>query len=278
MTYIILIAAAVIAILALRNIYELYNFNITDYDISTDKIKQNHKYVFLTDLHERSYGIDNELLYQAVVKQNPDAVLIGGDMYISLSKGEIPNEKTLNKISRTTDFIIRLAKEFKVYYAYGNHEVKSFENSYFLNAMNMLKDAGVVFLDDESTSLDDNISLSGLSIDRSLYLKFKNALMPDNYISSKLSARDDNKYNILLAHSPLFFKNYAEYGSDLCLCGHYHGEFLISPQFIPFPKYYAGLFKEKSTDMIVSRGIGSHTINIRILNKPEVVIINLRPE
>lgn len=278
MTYIILIIAAVVAVLALRNIYELYNFNLTSYDIKSSKIKGSHKFVFLTDLHERTYGKDNELLYQAILNQNPDAILIGGDMYISLRKDEIPDQKSLNKLSRTTDFIIRLAKKFKIYYAYGNHEVKSFSNPYFENAMKMLKDAGVVFLDDSSLSLDDNIKLYGLSIDRKLYLKFKNAVMPKDYMQEKIGPCDKSKFNFLLAHSPLFFKNYVDHASDLCLCGHYHGEFLISPQFIPFPKYYAGLFKEKDTNMIVSRGIGSHTVNIRILNKPEVVVINLRPE
>lgn len=278
MTYIFLIIAAIIAFLIIRNIYELYNFNITAYDVPSTKINKNHKYIFLTDLHERSYGKENELLYQAIITQNPEAILIGGDMYISLSKNEVPSQNTLNKISRTTDFIIRLSKKYPVYYAYGNHEVKSFGNPYFQNAMNMLKEAGVVFLDDSSIDLDEGITLHGLSIDRKLYLKFKNAVMPDDYIQNKIGQPNKDKYNILLAHSPLFFDNYVNCSYELCLCGHYHGEFLISPQFIPFPKHHAGMFKNKNTCMIVSRGIGSHTVNIRIFNKPEVVIINLKSE
>ncbi len=55
---------------------------------------------------------------------------------------------------------------------------------------------------------------------------------------------------ILMAHNPMFAKEYAEWGADVSVCGHTHGGLVripgigsvISPQFELFPKYDAGEF------------------------------------
>jgi predicted MPP superfamily phosphohydrolase len=70
------------------------------------------------------------------------------------------------------------------------------------------------------------------------------------------------------------------------LTGHAHGgQFrlpfiggLIAPNQGLFPQYDAGLFSEKNTNMIVSRGVGNSIIPFRFHNRPEVILIELQAD
>ena len=81
-----------------------------------------------------------------------------------------------------------------------------------------------------------------------------------------------------------FLHLYNEYGFDVVLSGHLHGGIinipfiggLLSPDFTFFPKYYKGINKIGNTNIVISRGLGyGYMIPIRVLNRGEVVIINL---
>ena len=52
---------------------------------------------------------------------------------------------------------------------------------------------------------------------------------------------------------------------------------LITPQAKLFPKYSGELTEEESY-IAVSRGLGSHTVNIRLFNEAEIVALELKPE
>ena len=51
---------------------------------------------------------------------------------------------------------------------------------------------------------------------------------------------------------------------------------VIAPGQGLFPKYDAGTYTENGTTMIVSRGIGNSIILVRINNRPEIVIMELK--
>ena len=97
---------------------------------------------------------------------------------------------------------------------------------------------------------------------------------------------DDAKYRILLAHSPEFGNTYAEAGFDLSFCGHYHGGLVclpngravISPSFKLFPEFASGDNVVKGRHIITSRGLGTHTFNIRVFDRAELPVIHLLPE
>ena len=97
---------------------------------------------------------------------------------------------------------------------------------------------------------------------------------------------DDKKFRILLAHSPEFGNTYAEAGFDLSLCGHYHGglvclpdgKAVISPNFTLFPEFASGDNVVKGRHIITSRGLGTHTFNIRVFDRAELLVIHLLPE
>lgn len=91
-------------------------------------------------------------------------------------------------------------------------------------------------------------------------------------------------YTILIAHNPVFFETYANWGAELIVSGHLHGGIIrlplvggvLSPQVSFFPKYDKGLFKKGSSVMAVSAGLGKHTIPVRLWNPAELLIINLK--
>ena len=81
-------------------------------------------------------------------------------------------------------------------------------------------------------------------------------------------------------------ETYAKWGADLTLSGHLHGGIMrlpilggvIAPSYHLFPKYDAGLFRIGNQKMIVSVGLGSHSIKIRLFNPPKIDVITLQHE
>jgi predicted MPP superfamily phosphohydrolase len=51
------------------------------YSVESDKITAPVRIALLTDLHSCRYGKNQENLIEAVQKQNPDIVLLGGDIF-----------------------------------------------------------------------------------------------------------------------------------------------------------------------------------------------------
>lgn len=91
-------------------------------------------------------------------------------------------------------------------------------------------------------------------------------------------------YKVLLAHNPAYVDAYKEWGADLILCGHLHGGIvripgigcIITPQFFLFPKYSGELTQEGNQTIVVSRGLGTHTVNLRLFNTAEVISLKLK--
>ena len=50
---------------------------------------------------------------------------------------------------------------------------------------------------------------------------------------------------------------------------------VLSPNMTLFPKYDGGQFVRGKATMILSRGLGTHTIPVRVFNPGELVVITL---
>jgi len=91
----------------------------------------------------------------------------------------------------------------------------------------------------------------------------------------------------LIAHDPDYFPKYADWGADLVLSGHVHGGMVrvpfwgkgvVSPNVRLFPKYDGGEFTIGKSRMLLSRGLGMHTIPIRLFNPGEILEVELMPD
>ena len=271
----------ILLILILVMIIDGNRFVIREYTINNDKIKKDYNFILLSDLHNKQYGKDNYRLIQKIKQLNPDGIIVAGDMLTAKPGCEFDIPLTL---------LHQLTVKYPVYYGIGNHEyrIKIYKDNYgraYDNYISQLKKMGVVVLENDAITLqDNNIRIQGVMIDRKYYKRFRNTKMNDAYLPQLLGKTDSSKMQIYIAHNPDYFKEYAYSGADLVLSGHLHGGVMrlpllggiVSPKCTLFPKYDGGLFKEKKSSMIVSRGLGMHTIPIRIFNPGELIMVHLK--
>ena len=263
--------------LLLRSFYERKKFKVVHYNITADKISRSKKIVFLTDLHNNSFGKNNKKLLAAIDKISPDLILIGGDMITVKDKLGIENVLPLLK---------RLSNKYTCIYANGNHEQRLVENKFGLNYhmyRKILESMRIVYLSDSSIDVGDNICIHGLDLEKKYYLRRFKKPLDKGYIKERLHI-DKSHYNILLAHSPLFIKDYAKCGVDLTLCGHFHGGTVrlpygigvMTPQFHFFSRLVVGMKRFGEMVEIIGAGLGTHSINIRLNDMSELIVINLK--
>lgn len=264
---------------------EIFTFKITHYKIVSEKLNtltEEKKIVFLTDLHNNSYGKNNEKLLNAVKCQNPDLILIGGDMLIGKPEADV-------KVAE--NFVCQLAEICSVYYANGNHEqrMKIYPEKFgkkYQEYKTSIEQSGVQFLENEHVDFMFDtcpVQIHGLEIPRGAYKKFRKTVVLLEQIEECLGKADVSKYQILLAHNPIFADTYLEWGADLVLSGHLHGGVvrvpgvggLITPQFRLFPKYSGELTVKDGKSVVVSKGLGTHTIKVRFLNPAEMIVLHL---
>lgn len=281
---ILIIVAVFIVYCLIEMIRELRDFRVTKYRICSQKlngIKREKKIIFLSDLHNRMYGEENERLLESIRNQHPDLILIGGDMLV---------RKDGNSYDKTVHFLAKLPGICPVYCANGNHEQKlkelpdKYEQSYE-EYKKALTASGIHMLENasETVKLDEvPVKLSGLEIPLGAYARFGKKELSLKEITDRIGEHGDD-YQILLAHHPGYMKEYLAYGADLILGGHYHGCVVqlpgiggvISTNFTLFPKYSGGIYPEGEQIAVVSSGLGTHSVPLRLWNWPELIVLEL---
>ena len=205
----------------------------------------------------------------------PDIILITGDL--------VDSRRTDIEIGIT--FAKKATMIAPTYYVTGNHEARIDEYEELING---LQQTGVHVLQNECVLLEqsgETIAIAGIE-DPSFATDY---LFGDSETVTKdvlLELIDEDIYTVLLAHRPELFNTYVECEADLVFSGHAHGGQLrlpfvggvVAPNQGLFPEYDAGLYSEKSTDMIVSRGIGNSILPFRVNNRPEIVLVELQSE
>ncbi len=281
---ILIIVTVFIVYCLIEMIRELRDFRVTKYRICSQKlngIKREKKIIFLSDLHNRMYGEENERLLESIRNQHPDLILIGGDMLV---------RKDGNSYDKTVHFLAKLPGICPVYCANGNHEQKlkelpdKYEQSYE-EYKKALTASGIHMLENasETVKLEEvPVKLSGLEIPLGAYARFGKKELSLKEITDRIGEHGDD-YQILLAHHPGYMKEYLAYGADLILGGHYHGCVVqlpgiggvISTNFTLFPKYSGGIYQEGEQTAVVSRGLGTHSVPLRLWNWPELIVLEL---
>ncbi len=281
----IFIITFIVAVFILcRIFYENSTFKMKRYVIYHRKIGKEAdgvKIAFLSDLHNNCYGRGNSKLIQVIQDEKPDFVLIGGDMIIGKKGKDMGNAHTL---------LQNLSMQFPIYYANGNHETRmkfnpdEYEDRYREYEQELRK-MGIHLLCNDTVVLPDKkITITGLELDEYYYQKLQKVQMSEKAMEEFVGPSDEERFQILLAHHPEFFERYTEWGANLTLSGHNHGGMvrlpflggIVSPQYQLFPKYDGGKYEKGENTMILSRGLGTHTIKIRFFNVPELCMIELK--
>jgi len=253
------------------------NLEITEYYVSSSRIPDTFdgfEIAQISDFHNAEFGDANKDLLILLSQIEPDMIVLTGDL--------IDSRQT--DIEIALEFAGKAAQVAPVYYVTGNHEARVPE--YEQLKMGLIE-AGVTVLENQKVQISkdgESISLMGIQDPsfRTDYL-FGDAESVSRRAITSLQNESDG-FTVLLSHRPELFDLYVDTGVDLVFSGHAHGgQFrlpfvggLVAPNQGFFPKYDAGQFIEKNTNMIVSRGVGNSIIPFRINNPPELVVVELK--
>ena len=282
MKYLLIIVVALCVITLVNILLESHRENrkisFSSYRIKDKRLKKNAKIVMISDLHNACYGEKNSELLHVIETISPDLILVAGDVIVG---------KTGLSVDTGVDFLNSLGESFPVFVGKGNHEMRtSIYEKYgdmWENLYERTKDKVHWLINDSIYLADYNMTIYGLDMKPEYYRRFKKLYMDSAYLEEELRKPDKRSYNILIGHDPDYFEEYAAWGADLCVSGHVHGGLiiiphlggLISPMIKFFPKYYKGVYNIGDSHMIVSAGMGLHTLKIRVNNEPDLVTINL---
>ena len=265
------LAAACVALCAVLFAAFYNGLTVTEYTVKTDKLAEPVKIVFLTDLHSCFYGKDQKNLLAKINAQNPDLILMAGDILDDVT----PHDGTIALLEG-------IAGKYPCYYVTGNHEIR---NSGGDELKDFFRSYGVQILEGERQVVEIKgqlINICGVD----------DPLAGENVFAKQLddvfASIDETLYTILLSHRAERFEQESAYPCDLVLSGHAHGgqwriPFILKGLYSPgqglFPKYTGGVYEMNETKMLVSRGLSRGTRGVpRIFNPPELVVINLIPE
>jgi predicted MPP superfamily phosphohydrolase len=233
-------------------------------------------FVVIADLHNTLHGENQETVISKIIKQNPDAILMVGDM--------IDNFSSTNN-SRI--FLERAVEIAPCYYVTGNHEFWTWKAN---EIVEIIKSYGVTVLRNENELIEINsIPINICGMDDPDVIRYST----DEKYTSMQGAKDllepfnglkEDSYNILLAHRPELIEIYKDYNFDLVLSGHAHGgqvriPLILNGLYAPnqgwFPKYAGGEYKHGELTHIVSRGLSIYPNMPRIFNPTEVVCVKV---
>ena len=239
--------------------------------------------VHLTDLHNTQFGKNNAKLVDKVTAQNPDIIIMSGDM--------------LNEDDPNTDVVLSLISDLSsvapVYFGYGNHE-KHWEKIHGQDLRPLLEQAGASVVDNDYVDLE----FKGTEIRIGGYM----AYYPVPHMSTSDEAQqalelafaedfeNTNRLKILINHIPTGWVdwNYVnKYPIDIVFSGHYHGgtiripildQGLYAPYVGWFPHFTKGVYTGEKAMCILSAGLGIEHHIPRFYNPPEILVVDLTPK
>lgn len=247
------------------------------------KLSGECRFVLISDLHNKVYGNRNDKVIASIQKINPDFIILAGDLVTS---------KVSEDMTPGIELVRALSQNYRIYYGLGNHESKMKSRTEdFGDKFDRLRRAvsgkNVFVLENESVDLPEyNIRVTGLELDLNYFAHFRVKKMEEGYLQKTLPGHDGRRCNLLIAHNPDYFGDYARWGADLVLAGHVHGGIMrlpllggvIAPSYKIFPRYDGGVFRNGKASMLLGRGMGSHTIPLRFFNPAELYEVRLLPE
>lgn len=244
------------------------HLELTRCTVTNHKLSQSFsgfKIVQLSDFHGAELVAD---IVETVREQKPDIITLTGDFITD--EGDLPAVEQL--VSQLTDIC-------EVYFISGNHD---FASGRIAELSDILSSCGVKYLKNEYVTIQrgaESIVLAGVEDPNS----WADLEPPDAFLK-RVRAEHPDDYIVLLGHRNYWMEKYPDLPVELILCGHAHGGIvripgvggLLSTDRTLFPDYEAGMYDNGNYTMIVSRGLGNSISVPRLMNRPEIVSIELK--
>ena len=244
------------------------HLELTRCTVTNHKLSQSFsgfKIVQLSDFHGAELVTD---IVETVREQKPDIIALTGDFITD--EGDLPAVEQL--VSQLSDIC-------EVYFISGNHD---FASGRIAELSDILSSCGVKYLKNEYVTIQrggESIVLAGVEDPNS----WADLEPPDAFLK-KVRAEHPDDYIVLLGHRNYWMEKYPDLPVELILCGHAHGGIvripgvggLLSTDRTLFPDYEAGMYDNGNYTMIVSRGLGNSISVPRLMNRPEILSIELK--
>lgn len=255
---------------------------VKPYEVTIEKPCAGHdelKIVLVADLH-LGYSVGRFQMKQMVNKinkQNPDLVLIAGDLF----DNEYDAVQQPDKIAQ---ILSQIESTYGTYGVFGNHDVterllggfsvtpaeSETRDSRFED---FARKADIEILDDEVICIDDAFYLVGRMDASKPGDGTKNRKSPEEI----LSGLDKSKPVIVMEHQPVQMEELAEEGADMQLCGHTH-DGQIFPGNLTINLFWenpCGYLEKNGMHSIVTSGVGVWGPAMRVGTDSEICPITV---
>ena len=249
------------------------------YDVEVDKPGEDMKLVLIGDLH---LSVNSQLattrrMVELINAQEPDAVVVAGDIFTSSYEG-------LAHPEQYAEALRGIRSKYGVYAVYGNHDVEetlfggfaiSPVSQAFRTAQmeDFFRDCGFTVLYDQVVDIG-GVQLAGRVDGEKAGDGTKNRMTP----AQLLSDIDKSLPVVVLEHEPKEFKALKEAGADVALCGHTHaGQMFPGNLVVPFFNENAwGHVRVHDLETVVTAGVGYYGPPMRVGTDSEVSVVNLK--
>lgn len=271
----IIIDLVIVLILALMLIDSSARIVTSEYTLSSEKLPQSFgdfTIVQLSDIHGHIFGTDSARLVKKTAAQEPDIIVISGDMV----------DENTEDLSEIESLLGQLREIAPVYYVSGNHEwwagcLPELEEIFSRQDVRYLRNEYVMLESEQGES----IALLGVEDPNGP----ADMIKPPELVE-KLENEVGEGFRVLLGHRNYWRESYPELDVDLIFCGHAHGGIIRLPflggvvgtDFDLFPDDVDGAVESGRYTVVISRGLGNSVPVPRFLNNPELVVVKLKSE
>ena len=232
-----------------------------NFDIETDKIEKDMKILLVSDIHVDYifYNYHVKKITQMIDKENPDFVIIAGDL---LNR---PSEDYLDVYSQ---YFQKDKLETPVFAIVWNHDVMW--DSIIIRELS--DKTSIKLLENETVNFDW-IQIVWI-LDKSIWSwKTLDEILQDSNMKD-----DENVFTILVAHQPIWLEKLEDYEIDLEVAGHTHrGQIYWFRKLVDLVNDYGyGEYKYKWRTAFVSQWLWTWALPVRLWTQSEMVMINLK--
>lgn len=225
---------------------------------------QNFKVVFVSDIHSGPFVSQKKIagFVERINAQNPDIIILGGDFI----------EDEPEYITPCFEELKKLKAKMGIYAVIGNHDaLKSYNKTY-----KAIEGSGIMPLENDAEWININeqkIKLGGVTWNG----------IEDPDIKPTIGDVSDNDLVIIASHIPDFAEKIQTDKIDLMLSGHTHGgQVTLLGLYAPYipsdygQKYRTGLVRTDKTTVLVSNGLGTSFLPIRLFARPQINVVILK--
>ena len=255
------IIAVIFAFLQVKQPPRLKEIQVPMANLSAEQ--SGFRIVQLSDIHIHDGTSEKwiEAIVEQVNQQNPDIILITGDVI----------DDHLDRIKTFPPLLRQLKSKHGVYVTSGNHEY--YGGIEHFNEFSALSNFHI--LNNEAITIDNGLHVVGIPDDTA-----PRFALPGPDLKKAMSTIEDDHPIILMSHKPVGFPEAVREGVDLQLSGHTHrGQILPLNLLVPLVfKYSYGLYELEGSHIYTTSGTGLWGPPMRIFTNCEIVSIDLIPK